>query len=337
MASGNSDKVCISTSGARLILEAIGRPRRIGLSAAEKEALFRAKEVRHLVYRLGLGSKGFGDVLEAVARGRKPRQAWLVPYFQQYQDYSRRAGKLLGFLGQMEKEKENVLGSALTLARRYLDDDAYIEAEVELVLGGGADACGINRIDPRPILIDLAQFTGNVDEMTRIMAHELHHKADSWSSETRREVYWILEQGPREILQLYTLASELIGEGIAVFLTFPSRFSRLYQEQAGRMPDLYREVESGILKASMGMHQRSFDTLYSKLYNQAGPLYMVGCDMAKTIEDELGHDHLVSCSAGVASFFEAYRESCRSAGRQHHFSETVYKQARYLSHYLQQL
>jgi hypothetical protein len=337
MVLGNRDDVKISTTCAQLVLWAIHGRKKAKKGAVEMEELFSAREVRHLLYRLRLGPRGFTQVLESVATRRQPRQPRLIPYYEQYRGYADRREGLLRFLEEVDEERDEILGSALSLARRYLHRDARIRAEIEIVLGGGADACGINRIDPRPILIDLDQFVGQRDELIKTMSHELHHKADLWSSEIRREVYWILEEGPREILHLYTLFSELVGEGMAMLLAYPSRFTRLHDAQASSMPGFYTEVEHAILESFMGMDEKKFAALYSKLYDQAGPLYMVGYDMAKTTEDHLGRDALVDSSRGIASFFEAYRKACRVAGQRPGFNQAVFKHTRYLSHYLQQL
>ena len=90
-----------------------------------------------------------------------------------------------------------MLGSALTLARQNPHWDARIHAEIELVEQMRAGACGINRLDPRSMLIGLDQLVSHGDELTRIMAHEPNHRADLLWNETSEEVSWILEEGSR--------------------------------------------------------------------------------------------------------------------------------------------
>jgi len=261
------------------------------------------KSYRYVMFTIDLSRKDLMEILESLLnRGNHlaQRLRWL---HKELSGYLNRLDDISTFLGRLETTGNEIASRAREKAEKYLPKSAKIEADIYLVIGG-SDGYGVNLLDTRAVVMNAGLFISQLEEMIAMMAHELHHKAENRS----REIYWRFHRtGPKNLERVYDIVSELIGEGIAALVTFPYGFAHKYALIKENNNIEYKKVEDGIQESHQDITDKRGKEIFASLYSHGGPLYMVGCDMAKKIEDAFGREKLIVSAQEPLSFFQAYR------------------------------
>lgn len=284
-------------------------------------SLLECRGYRYMLFHSNLSRRELVETLESLSYGSKPAVETSKWFRKQLSDYVDRLDDISTFLDELESRKDEIVSEAYGKARRYLPESTRIEADIHLVIGG-ADAYGVNLLDTRAIVMDVGQFLSHLDEIVAMMAHEIHHKAENRS----REIYWRLRKdGPKDLGRVYSVISELIGEGVASLATFPSGFAHKYSALEARINEEYEKVEDGIQRVCQDITDERAEDIFKALYANAGPLYMVGCDMAKRIEDAFGRRELIATIQEPMLFFNTYRNAVGRSGEGYTFSRDTMK------------
>ncbi len=278
--------------------------------------LLGTKGYRYMMFHNNFSRQDLMGIIGSLSEGHEPADQRIKWLYKELSSYVNRLDEVSAFLKGVESKQNEIVSEACEKAKRYLPESAEIEADIYLVIGGD-DAYGANLIDTRAIVMNVGLFASKLQEMIAILAHELHHKADNQSL----EVYWRFQRkGPKDLARLYSIVSELIGEGVATLVTFPLGLASKYFATKENIDREYNKVESGIQQMSLDITDERANEIFENLYANAGPLYMVGCDMAKKIEEILGRDTLVAAIQEPLQFFQAYNESVIKSGEGYGFS-----------------
>jgi len=274
------------------------------------------KSYRYMMFSNDFSRPDLMEIMESLSDGKElgdQRLRWL---HKELLGYLNRLDDISAFLDELESKKNEIVSEACEKAREYLPKSARIEADIYLVIGG-SDAYGVNLLDTGAIVMNVGLFVSHMEEMITMMAHELHHKAENRS----REIYWRFHRsGPKNLGRVYEIVSELIGEGIATLVTFPFGLAHKYFVIKEKISDEYKKVEDGIQEVYQNTTDERAKEIFTSLYAHAGPLYMVGCDMAKKIEDTLGKEELIAVAQEPLLFFQTYRKAVNKSGGGYEFS-----------------
>lgn len=279
--------------------------------------LLESKGYRYMMFSGNFSRKDVVATLESLTEGKELVNERLGWFPRQMLGYLSRLEDASAFLDELESKKDRSMSHAAEKAEKYLPESAEIEADIYLVLGG-SDAYGVNLLDTRAVVVNVGSYLSQMNELTAVLAHELHHKAENRS----REIYWRLHRnGPKNLKRVYSIVDELIGEGIATLVTFPYYFAYKYSSIREKIDDEYKKVEDGIIESYQDITEERREQIFSSLYNHAGPLYMVGCDMAKKIEDNQGLEDLVRSYQEPLLFFQTYENARHKTVEGYRFSE----------------
>lgn len=291
-----------------------------GLPWKEKAlGLLSDKGYRYMMFAKNYSKRDLMEIMESLSKMEVPADQRLVWLYKELIKCNNRLDDISTYLDELEKRKTEIVSKASEKAGKYLLDMDDIEADIYLVIGS-LDAYGVNLLDTRAIVIDVVEFISEVDELVAMMAHELHHKAGNRG----REIYWRLHRnGPKDLERAYSIVSELIGEGLATLVTFPYGLFRKYSAVKPKIDDEYEKVEEGIKQMCQNITDERADEIFGSLYNNAGPLYMVGCDMAMKVEKTFGREKLVTAAQEPLQFFQAYKEAVTKTGEGYEFSAST--------------
>jgi len=279
------------------------------------------KSYRYMLFSNNFSRQDLMEILESLSSGNEPVDQRLRWLHKELLGYLNRLDDISIFLDELENKKNEIVSEASEKARKCLPKLARIEADIYLVIGG-SDAYGVNLLDTGAIVMNVGLFVSHMEEMITMMAHELHHKAENRS----REIYWRFHRsGPKNLGRVYEIVSELIGEGIATLVTFPLGLAHKYFVIKEKISEEYKKVEDGIQQVYQNTTDERAKEIFETLYAHAGPLYMVGCDMAKKIENTLGKEELIAAAQEPLLFFQTYKKAVNKSGEGYEFSINTMK------------
>lgn len=212
--------------------------------------------------------------------------------------------------------------TALERARRYLPDDADVTNSFHVVLFGGSTAFSVgdaNGFD----LLQLAKKpdgTLDVERVVATFAHEMHHSGFAHASEVH-----MAEVRDKDRL---TLVGVLAAEGMATwFLTPPFAHLEQYRTSSdpgerelaadwdrhlADLPRLYRLAEEDLRRGLAG--ELPPEELRSRwLSGMTGAAYVLGADLCRTIEEELGVEAVKPIVRDYRRLLAVYNRAARQA------------------------
>jgi len=291
-----------------------------GLPWKEKAiGLLSDKGYRYMMFVKNYSRRDLMKILESLSKMEEPTDQRLVWLYGELIDCHNRLDDISTYIDELEKREAEIVSKASEKVGKYLPEKDGIEADIYLVIGG-SDAYGVNLLDTRAIVIDIVEFISEIDELVAMMAHELHHKAGNRSREISRRLH---RNGPKDLERAHSIVSELIGEGIATLVMFPYGLFRKYSTVKPQIDVDYEKVEEGINQISQNIIDERADEIFSSLYNNAGPIYMVGCDMAMKIEETFGREKLIDTVQEPLRFFQTFREAVTKLGEGYEFSSST--------------
>jgi hypothetical protein len=232
--------------------------------------------------------------------------------------------------------KADVRDSALRIAKQYLPDDADVTSAFQVVLFGASPAFSVGDTNG----FDLLQLAKNpdgtvdVEQVIGLFAHEMHHSGFSNVSHAHMSDVQNIER--------LSLIGTLAAEGMATwFITPPfahledyrASSEPLYRAVAdewdrhlGNLTQLYRDAEEDI---GLGLRGEVVEEeLISKwVRGVVGPAYVVGTDMMRTIEEQLGADAAKPIAQDYRRLLDVYNHAASKAnasgGDTYVFDETL--------------
>jgi hypothetical protein len=237
--------------------------------------------------------------------------------------------------------KADVRQSALRIAKRYLPDDADVTSAFHVVLFGASPAFSVgdtNGFD----LLQLAKKpdgTLDVEQVMGLFAHEMHHSGFSNVSHAH--------MSDVENIDRLSLVGTLAAEGMATwFITPPFEHLEDYRASSdplekavaddwdrhlGNLTQLYRDAEKDI-GLGLGGEVVEEELISKWVRGVVGPAYVVGTDMMRTIEEQLGVDAAKPIAQDYRRLLDVYNQAASKAnasgGDQYVFDETLVSRVR---------
>jgi len=282
---------------------------------AIKHKLLNNRGIRYMLYHHNLSSRTFLKILQSAVTGGKESfmgaaamlHRDILKYIEKHYEYEK-------LVNEIKASWSKVRGKVSAKVEGYLPDWAEAQVKVYLVPVGD-DAYGVNPIDTNAVVINMRYFK-SLEVFIEALAHEVHHKA-LWK---HREAYARLTRnGPRNLRGVFEVINEVVGEGVASIISpniAPFQKYRKIKNKGNSLKENYRSVEEAIIMVYR--EEMPGEEAVSKLYPNMGPIYMVGIDMALTIEKEYGTWALreVLDDPSVYKFFKMFNQAS---------SKTVYK------------
>ncbi|RLE81606.1 MAG: hypothetical protein DRJ52_03830 [Thermoprotei archaeon] len=281
------------------------------------EKVLKLRAYRYMLFSHNLSTLDLIKVLKKLYIGEKPEKR-LKHLYEEFLEYLNNIDAYYDFIETVELEKNKVLSEACRRATTYLPEETEVVAKAYLVLGG-SNAYGVNLIDTTAIVMNIACFLNDINQLSAILGHELHHKA---IGQYYREVYWRLSRsGSLDLRNVYRIVSEIVGEGVASLVASPYAALRKYTQLRENIQKEYRKVEEGIIRAYEGSSQEA-EEIFNKLYRNMGSIYMVGVDMSLQVENTLGKNKLVESLKDLSTFtfFSNYMKAVDLKGEGYYYS-----------------
>ncbi|RLE58923.1 MAG: hypothetical protein DRJ32_05540 [Thermoprotei archaeon] len=288
---------------------------------SQLKELLNSRAYRYMLFTHFLSTSDIVKVFSYLQKGSQPREEKLKWLYNEFKNCIKNIDKYYKFAETLKSGKAEVIEQACNRVMGYLPGSAEIEAKV-YVLIGGSDAYGVNLLDTSAIIMNSTHFLNNIDKFTAVLAHELHHKA-LWRS---REVYWRLDRiGLPRIKYVYDIISEVIGEGVASIVAAPYVMFEKYNLIKDNIRREYEAVEEGIINIYENFSEEKAERIFSQLYSNIGPIYMVGIDMALKIEKHQGRESLIESLDDPTAyiFFEKYMEVAKEQENAYIYSEKL--------------
>ena len=279
--------------------------------------ILNTKPYRYMLFTHDLTTSDIFEVMKALSEGRKI-EGRLFHIYNEYKKCLEHKQEYYNLIEEIEENKNEILRDACRRATEYLPDNTEVEAKIYFIIGG-SDAYGVNLIDTLAVVMNLSHFLGNLNKLSAVLAHELHHKA---LGHYTREIYWRLtRKGLINIRNVYEILLEVMGEGVASLVSSPYLVYEKYIALKENIKEDYRKVETGIIEAYAGKET------FSKLYSGIDPIYTVGLDMSIAIETTLGKNKLVETlkDPTTFSFFYNYMRAVDLSGEGYYFSSKTIK------------
>ncbi|MCP4657578.1 MAG: hypothetical protein GY856_19405 [bacterium] len=211
---------------------------------------------------------------------------------------------------------------ALERARRYLPDDADVTNSFHVVLFGASTAFSVGEANGFDLL-QLAKTPGgtlDVDRVIATFAHEMHHSGFAHACEVH-----MAEVKEHEPLRLVGV---LAAEGTATwFLTSPIAHLEVYRTSSdpgerelasdwdrhlADLPQLYPAAEEDLRRGLAGELTR--EELMSRwVSGMAGAAYVLGADICRTIEEELGVEAVKPVAQDYRRLLAVYNRAAKQA------------------------
>jgi hypothetical protein len=237
--------------------------------------------------------------------------------------------------------KADVRQSALQIAKTFLPDDADVTSAFQVVLFGASPAFSVgdtNGFD----LLQLAKKpdgTLDVEQVMGLFAHEMHHSGFSNVSHAH--------MSDVENIDRLSLVGTLAAEGMATwFITPPFEHLEDYRASSkplekavaddwdrhlGDLTQLYRDAEKDI-GLGLGGEVVEEELISKWVKGVVGPAYVVGTDMIRTIEEQLGVDAAKPIAQDYRRLLDVYNQAASKAnasgGDQYVFDEMLVSRAR---------
>ena len=274
------------------------------------------KPYRYMLFAHDLSTGDIFKVMKALSEGKEV-EGKLSSIYNEYKKCLENKEEYYSLVKKIDENKNEILREACRRASEYLPKNTEVEAKIYFVVGG-SDAYGVNLIDTLAVVMNITHFLGNLNKLSAVLAHELHHKA---LGHYGREIYWRLtRKGLINMRNVYEILLEVMGEGIASLVASPYLAFEKYLALKESIKEEYRKVETGIIKAYAGKN------VLNELYPNIGPVYTVGLDMSLKIETTLGKQKLVETlnDPTTFSFFCNYMRAVDLSGEGYYFStETI--------------
>lgn len=309
----------LSVDPAREMLETL---RSIGKDLPWKDRALRFlddKAYCYMMFAKNYSSQDLIEIMRSLSKRHEPSDQRLRWLYKELLGCMDRLDDFLTFLNELEKRKAKIVSKAVEKARNYLPESAIIQADIYVVVGG-SDAYGVNLLDNRAIVMDVVEYISEIEELVAMLAHELHHKAQNRSRKIASRFHI---NGPKNLERAYSIVSELIGEGVATLVTFPHGLAHKYFNVEPKIGDEYKKVDEGIQQICRDLTEERANAIFEALYNNAGPIYMVGCNMARKIEETLGREKLIAAAQEPLPFFQVYRKAATKSGEGYEFSAST--------------
>ncbi len=238
-------------------------------------------------------------------------------------------------------QKADVRQSALAIAKKFLPDDADVTSAFHVVLFGASPAFSVgdaNGFD----LLQLAKHpngTVDVEQVIGLFAHEMHHSGFTNVSDTH--------MSDLENIDRLELVGTIAAEGMATWFITPP-FARLDEYRASseplekavaadwdrhleNLPKLYHDAEEDIRHGLAG--EATGKELITKwVKGVIGPAYVVGTDMMRTIEEQLGVEAAKPIAQDYRRLLDVYNQAATKAnasgGRKFMFDEALVSEVR---------
>ena len=245
----------------------------------------------------------FNFILEALGRvpvdapledehGQPTRLGWAHPLWQAAIENPQRVRRDIAAL-----REANVQDRAVAAARRFLPDDAVATNEFFVVLFGASPAFSIGEQNGYDIL-QLPRLANGALDTERIIAtfaHEIHHSG--FTSASRAAM------GPLASNRSLSFVGMLVAEGMATTYLTPSFLELDHLRQSPnqadraisadwdfhlpRLPELFSRAEA-MIESSLDSPPPIERLVTDWLAGAAGPVYVLGVEMIRTIDRELG-------------------------------------------------
>ena len=288
----------------------------------------------------------FADVMEAI--GRLPSDMPLRDEDGQLTRFGFRRqlwsgaiqdpGRYRAYLDELRAG--DVVFRAETLARSLLPDAADIGSRFHIVLLGTSPAFSVGSENG----FDLLQLPRHQDEslkteeIVRTFAHEMHHTG--FANASRESLDSRAATAALEFLQ--ALAAE--GMATALINGMPERLEAMrawdapmiqmvvsdWDRLLPQLPELYAAAEKDLTDILEGTFSEERIGGFW-LRGAQGPLYVLGVDMIRTIQSELGTDAAVSVAEDVINLLVLYDRAARRViergGRKYRFPPDLVRRA----------
>ncbi len=235
--------------------------------------------------------------------------------------------KALSNTGALKKDLEflrstDFTRNAIAPARQFLPPDAPLKANFFFVLFGHSTAFSVGEENGFDFLQLPRKKDGTLDieEITRIMAHELHHTGFSYLSKKHMKV-----TGDSKRLQLPGI---ITAEGMPTYFidqpwkhleTYRQREHKVYhmvvedwEKHSARLPELYKQAQQDI-RLNLEGKKKSKELMGFWMAGAKGPAYVLGADMMRVIDTYLGRSAALELAKDPRQLLTVYNRAAQKA------------------------
>jgi len=219
-------------------------------------------------------------------------------------------------------KKAQVKDAALSLARKYLPDDADISNQFYVVLFGASSAFSVGEENGYDLLQLPETPTGEVyvENVIETFAHEMHHSG--FSSCTEKHMTDVEDKEKLFLVELLAaegMPTHFINQVRSNLNKMKSSKNEMYQMLASqweknldRLPELYQEAEKDVMLNMKGEITPQ-EILEKWMSGLQGPAYVVGSDMFAVIENHLGLEEAKKVAQDYRHFLSIYNQAAEKA------------------------
>jgi hypothetical protein len=212
--------------------------------------------------------------------------------------------------------------ASLQLAKRFLPPQAVLEADFYFVLFGHSNAFSVGKENGFDFLQLPKTSEGKIDttELTRTLAHELHHTGFEYlMKQNLKDV-----KKPENILLLGILAAEGMP---TYFIDQPGKHLEAYKagkdpghrqvaadwlKHSARLKELYKEAEAD-LRLNLEGKKSPKELMGRWMSGIKGAAYVLGADMIGVIDKYLGREAALGIASDYRRFLTVYNQAAQTA------------------------
>lgn len=221
-------------------------------------------------------------------------------------------------------KKADLVDTALSLARKYLPEEAIVRSKFFIVLFGGSSAYAVGDVNGFDLLQLPKQRNGSIDveSVIRTFAHEMHHTGIRFIQ--KRHMSGVHHKNR------LGLVARLVNEGIPIYYINqtkkrlsilanspnPTRQAdvRDWKRHLARLPELYIEAERDI-RLNLKGEIKDEEIMANWMAGSQGQAYVLGAEMISVIDSQLGLEAVLNVACDYRQLLSVYNQAAKIANR----------------------